>query len=110
MSTHTGGVGLVGFNQGPYSETAIDGILASLIILHQPRYMCVDADGRWEHYVAVDDCPEHTVCYEHTGPCRDRQPHEDCGHDHDYGEGSPVNLGPSVRERAERMSWPESGS
>lgn len=72
----------LGFNGGPWDEDEPDGLFAKTITWFRPPFFCLNADGRYEHYVMVEDCPDHEVCYEHAGACRDRSPHEDCGHEH----------------------------
>lgn len=69
--------GKVGFNGGPWDGTDVDGLFARTLLQHALAFFCVNADGRYEHYVAVDDCPEHELCYEHAGPCNERKPHEE---------------------------------
>jgi hypothetical protein len=76
---------LVGFSGGPYDDSVVHGLVARVIWGAFPPFMCVEADGRWEHYSAVDDCGSHDLCFEYAGPCHVRDPHEPCGHDHSTG-------------------------
>lgn len=68
---------LVDFEGGPWDGDVVDGIMARLLVMHEPPYVCVLADGRYEHYVAED--ADHFV---HAGICRVIEHVPSCGHDH----------------------------
>lgn len=70
---------------GPWDGDGIDGLVARVLLMHTPDFFCLDADGRWEHYVLHMSAGQ--VSYRHTGGCNEFDFHPDCGHDHTRGLG-----------------------
>jgi hypothetical protein len=74
---------LVGFDGGPMDGVTLTGLFARVIVDHHPPFVCLEVDGRHEHYLSTDDCECGLApCYAYAGPCRDLTPHPPCGHDH----------------------------
>jgi hypothetical protein len=70
------------FIGGPMDDVEIDGLFSRIIEMHRPPYVCMNIEGRYEHYNA-----DEPLLFRHVGACHllavgGWHP-KDCGHNHE---------------------------
>lgn len=74
---------LVTFDGGPMDGVTLTGLFARALVDNDPPFGCFEVDGRFEHYVKIEDCEcGNDSCYAFAGSCSELAPHPPCGHDH----------------------------